>query len=135
LGTQAHTAPQTAWQTTGLVNYLATVGKDKCGVDTEIRLNRVPFRIEYRQGIDVAHSEPELARLGVKIHSLSFLHMDTTQIDDPLVVDVDPHIVIPLEGKYLTAVVGERGVDFSREAKIVVLALVAETLSVKWEVR
>jgi hypothetical protein len=117
------------------LDYLATIGKDKGGVDTEIGLGGMPFGIEYRQGIDFAHRESKLAGLGVKIHGPGFLDVNPAQIDGQLVVDVHPHVVIPLEGEYLTAVVGKRRVDFGSEAEVVIFALVAKTLIVEWKVR
>ena len=44
------------------MNYLATIGKGQGRVDTEIGLNSVPFRIEYRQGIDFANRDSQEVR-------------------------------------------------------------------------
>jgi len=41
--------------------------------------------------------------------------VDTTQVDDELLVDEDPHVIVALEGKGLTTVVLEGGVDLGRE--------------------
>jgi hypothetical protein len=58
IATVGNQRERTSTQTAGLLDYLATIGKDTCGVDTEIGLGGVPFGIEYRQVVTITSKCP-----------------------------------------------------------------------------
>ena len=85
--------------------------------------------------IVLAHSQTKR----VKVHRASHFGVHTAEIDDELVVDEHPHVVVAAELEELAATIREAQVDLTREEKVVharaiVRSHLVEALSVEREV-
>jgi len=91
--------------------------------------------VEDSHRIVLAHSQPKR----VQVHRSRHFRVHTPEVDDELVVDEHPHVIIAGEFKLLTATVCEAQVDLTREeevvhARAIVRSHLVEALSVEREV-
>jgi K(+)-stimulated pyrophosphate-energized sodium pump len=106
---------------------------------------RIPvedFKAEAKkyQVVGIARADSESRCLGIEIHGRLQLHVDTTQIDGQLLVDVDPNVIIALEGEFFAAVVGEGRVKLGGKCEVVLFSIggggcVVPTQTVNREIR
>ena len=59
--------------------------------------------------------------------------MPSAQINDQFLVDEHPDVIVADKGKGLAPIIFKGSVDFCGEAEIVVLPLIAETLTIERE--
>ena len=85
--------------------------------------------------IVLAHGQPKR----VQVHRSRHFRVHTAEVDDELVVDEQPHVVVTAEFELLAAMVREFEVDLAREEEVVharsiVRSHLVEALSVEREV-
>src|SRR5687768_10600221 len=81
----------------------AAVDEGEIGVGAEVRLRGVTLGLEHVEGIDLTRREAER----IEHHGRSLCHVHAAQIDDELVVDEDPDVVVSGEAEGFPALVLE----------------------------
>ena len=101
------------------------------GGNLQVRLGQVTFGEEEIEGVVVACGQTQ----GVQVDTGAGSAVDAAQVDDQLVVDENPDVVVTGEAEGLPGLVGEHRRQLHREMVVVDVALVAPALAVDGEVR
>jgi len=77
----------------------------------------VSLAVEHREGVRLIDSQPEVIQFDGGLKTI----VNSSQVDDQLVVDEDPKIIIAVEGEFLFSTVNEASGDLHGETKVVIL--------------
>jgi len=101
------------------------------GVHPKVRLTGVSLAEEEIKGIHVLRGHSDLGL--VDLQRLGRLSMHSSQIDDQLVVHIDPDVIVSSEGEDLVSAIREPSVELEAEGKVVPTGKVSKSLIVDGE--